>query len=189
MYLGKLENIFWWVVIVLLVVTCLIDYTFCEFSRKYAFIFTISYNLTVSSLAALIILFFQRKDTNHQIAVLYKQIAGNYTRTVIKEPGSQSNKELQDKHLNKEVVLTHLGGHLIKFTTKYWDFKIEGIIEFSENSQFVGNGTYHYLDNPELDVGVYKIQRFPDKPNILYAYYENTIPKNGASGYEVWERK
>lgn len=48
---------------------------------------------------------------------------------------------------------------------------------------------YHYLDNPELDVGVYKIQRFPDKPNILYAYYENTIPKNGASGYEVWERK
>jgi hypothetical protein len=66
---------------------------------------------------------------------------------------------------------------------------VKGILEFNESTQFLATGTYRYLDKTKMDVGTYKVHRFADEKETLYVYYENTVPGNGAVGYEIWTKK
>jgi len=187
--IGNLERMCWIVSIALLVAAVVADMLWGSLSKRFSYIFTITYNITASSITALTILYFQRRDRIKVLKRIYvNEISGTYNREVIFEPTSNHNAKLTSENVNVKVEISHLSGHLVKVQTKYWGKQVEGIIEFSENSQFVGNGILRYLDNSTIDIGTYKIQRFPDQDNVLYVYYENTIPRNGAIGYEIWRK-
>jgi len=187
--IGNLERMCWIVSIVLLVATVIADMLWCNGFKSLSSVYTITYNITASSISALTILYFQRRDRIKVLKRIYViEISGTYYREKIFEPDSNHNAQLTSKNVNVKVEISHLSGHLVKVQTKYWGEQVQGIIEFSENSQFVGNGILRYLDNSTINIGTYKIQRFPDQDNVLYVYYENTIPRNGAIGYEIWRK-
>lgn len=188
--IGNLEKTGWRIAALLLFAAVIIENAYSCLAQTHAYLLTIAYNVSTSALTALSILLFQRIDINNNLKRIYvDQISGKYVRKLIQEPKSELNSELSNWNNDIEVLITHMSGHIIKIQTKYWEKDVEGIIEFSENSQFVGNGTYRYTNADEINIGTYKVQRFPDKPNILFVYYENTIPNNGAVGFEIWEKK
>lgn len=191
MKIGKLEIILWIVATVTLIATTIINnYCIC-LSEQFSTLFTILYSLTTSSLAALTILALQRLDRKIFLDKIYKKDIGEiYTREFIDQYNTapQHTQPLKDSNIGEIVKLTHLGDHILQVETKYWGEEIKGILEFNESSQFLATGTYRYINKSSTDVGTYKVHRFNDNKEILYVYYENTIPGNGAKGYEIWKR-
>lgn len=153
-------------------------------------LFTFIYSITTGVISALTIVALQRYDRNRHLKNLYKnQIGGKYTRTYIHEYQTNHQDNLQNTNIGALVTLSHLGDNIVRVETSYWKQNVIGILEFNEMSESLATGIYRYPDTKTPDVGTYKVHRFRENSTQLYVYYENTIPGNGARGYEIWTKE
>ncbi len=155
--------------------------------------FNVLISLLTGTIASIIILYVSRLDKAESIDKKFKHIEGTYRRKYIVQYDTEDNRmgHLRDQNNGLKIILTHEGENIFSFEAQYWKdeghIKI-GIITFNEFSEYIGNGAYKYKTKKDDDIGTYKIERFIDNPNRMYVYYENTIPKNGARGFEIWEK-
>jgi hypothetical protein len=121
----------------------------------------------------------------------YSQIAGTYRRTFIAEPDTQHGQWLHDENVGLSIVIEHEEENHVHIRANYWKTEghvVEGRASFTDSSRYMATGQLRYMTKPIEDVGTYRIMRFETSATLLHVFYENVIPRNGASGFEIWEK-
>lgn len=177
-----------------LLVVAILVYFICPcFAQKYDSILSAFISIFTGVVTSIFLLVINRKDRATDILKFYKDIPGTYKRKFIAQYGNaeESQDYLRNQNVDLEIEIIHDGENNFFLTAKYWKDEghiVTGTIQFEENSKYFGTGSYKYTTKAEDDVGKYGIQRFKEYPNRILVYYENTIPKNGAIGFEIWEK-
>ena len=189
----KRENIILLLSCPLLVFAIIVYFIYPCFAQKYDSILSAFISIFTGVVTSIFLLVINRKDRATDILNFYKDIPGTYKRKFIAQYGTAEENQdyLREQNVDLGIEVTYDGENNFSLTAKYWkdeEHLVTGTIQFEENSKYFGTGSYKYTTKAEVDIGKYGIQRFKEHPNRILVYYENTIPKNGAIGFEIWEK-
>lgn len=177
----------------LVAVSLIVLFASCRLSRNIESLLSILVSLGTGMITSVAILWLARKDRATEMQERYSQVAGTYRRTFIAEPASQHQQTLNDENVGLTITIEHEEENHIHIKAQYWKKGdkvdiVEGRASFNESSRYMATGQLRYTTKDTEDVGTYRIMRFETSPTLLHVFYENVIPRNGASGFEIWER-
>lgn len=189
----KREKIILLISLILLAFVILIYFIWLDFVQVYDSLLSALISVLTGIVTSIFLLVINRKDRYTEILSFYEDIPGTYKRKFIAQYSTAEENQgyLITQNVGLNIEIAHEGENNFSFIAKYWkdDGHIAtGMLQFNENSKYFGTGNYKYTTKAEEDVGKYAVQRFKEHPNRIMVYYENTIPKSGATGFEIWEK-
>ncbi len=104
-----------------------------------------------------------------------------------KEPWVQ---ELDDDALDKMIRIEPTGNRSLAIYADYGKRgRVEAIVKVEDETLLSANGSYWYVDGDcKGHAGRYRIQRFPSQPDLIYSFYDGTLPFDVTRGYDIWHR-
>ncbi len=174
--------------------------------------FSVFIEISAGILAAIVLLYAQRKYRAFKLKSLYADIPGNYQRMDIQQDGIEdenARKSRQSQNVNLKILIEYIGEHSFAFQAEYWKSEygadlVEGEFHFSTKNSRFADGFYQYVDCHHLrfpteheghpnHLGTYQIIRPVNMDELIVLYhhrYPRQVPHDPEKnkGWEIWKK-